>query len=92
MSTAQKLKENIAEICFAAGGIGMRGRDVEDSRDTMDRLIAAAEALTDFEAKKRNLWDDYDWMLTCDNLAGAVMVGGRSITRASDVESYLADY
>lgn len=93
MSKTEKLKENIAEICFAAGGIGMRGRATEEnSRDTLDRLIAAAESLTDYESGKRGLWDHYDWMSTCDNIAEAVMKRGESITRASDVAAHLADF
>lgn len=91
------LAENIAEICFAAGGIVDRKHrhwEERDSRDLMDALIAAAEALTDYETKhgRDKLWINHDWMLTCDELADAVVIRGESGIRASEIPAYLQDY
>lgn len=92
MST--KLKENIAEICIAAGGLLQAGErhssweDV-DPRDLTDALISAAELLAEID--KPSLWERYDWLLTCDNIAAAIVQRGETVTSKRDVQQLLAE-
>lgn len=95
------LEANVAEICFAAGGLaattkGARkmGWSDQDSRDMMDALRSAAHSLTKYELEQKrmgaDLWESHDWYIACDNIAEAVMRRGELLSDAQVIGIVLA--
>lgn len=96
----ETLEANVAEICFAAGGLAASTKDARkmgwadrDSREMMDALRAAAYSLTKYELEQKrmrtDLWESHDWYIACDNIAEAVMKGGELLSDAQVIRIVL---
>jgi hypothetical protein len=87
--------DNATEIAFTAGTLLKDNAKPEsawpNSRDLKEALSCAAYALAKLEEEDPDMWDKFNWVLTCDTISFHVLTEEKWLMSANDVRPYLQD-